>query len=252
MLKYRVWRRTPSKTFLRISLICCALGALLLAIFLVYYTHAADHSPDSMAGYAFAILGTVLMVVVGLGYVLRKRIIRRTRVRLHTYMVWHMGLGFLSLGLIFAHSAGNFNPRSGTYALAALILLVISGMVGRALDRIAPRFAAQAASIALTQSGDDRLTILADHVITAKQQAITMAQIQQFRQMPHGPSPIEDQLQTTKKKARHEAQTIQGALTQEQFFLALVQVWRKIHVALSILTLGLIIWHLVYAAMLLM
>ena len=41
--------------------------------------------------------------------------------------------------LLFMHSFGNFNPRSGTFALYGMIALVISGFVGRLLDRLMPR-----------------------------------------------------------------------------------------------------------------
>src|SRR5260370_17750055 len=55
------------------------------------------------------------------------------------------------------HSFGNFNPRSGTYALYGMIALVVSGAVGRFLDRLMPRLIARQVHKALTAQGDDRI-----------------------------------------------------------------------------------------------
>src|SRR5438309_5736930 len=56
-----------------------------LAFAYVYYlSFGGDVSPDSLYGYAFAIAGTLLLAVVGVGYTLRKRVRRARRGLLHT------------------------------------------------------------------------------------------------------------------------------------------------------------------------
>ncbi len=77
------------------------------------------------------------------------------------------------------HSFGNFNPRSGTYALYAMVALVLSGVVGRVLDRILARQIAIEASKALTIQGDDRL-----ENISQKLQAIVIHNTQELRALP--------------------------------------------------------------------
>ncbi len=54
---------------------------------------------------------------------------------LHTALSWHVVGGILALALILAHSAGNYHPRTGSYALYSLIALVVSGIIGKQLDR---------------------------------------------------------------------------------------------------------------------
>src|ERR1051326_7690117 len=117
------------------SLWLCLLAGIGLAYLYTMYLQSKDVSPDSMYGYGFAIAGTILLLLVGAGYALRKRLGRRWPGRLHTFLAWHMAGGLLGLVLILMHSAGNFNPRSGTYALYGLIGVVISGIIGRVLDR---------------------------------------------------------------------------------------------------------------------
>jgi hypothetical protein len=45
---------------------------------------------------------------------------------------------------------------------------------------------------------------------------------------------------------------VQQALQREQFYRCLLSYWRLFHVALALLTIGLVIWHLVYVAQLLL
>jgi hypothetical protein len=147
-------------------------GALLVGIGMAYlyhlYTQSNDVSPDSPWGYAFAIGGTTLLLLAGGGYVLRKRRGRRSHIRLHTALAWHISGGLVGIGLIFMHAAGNFNSRSGTYALYALIAVVVSGGIGRLFDRVCPRLAAAAAAKALTVDGEDRLDALHQKLTAAQ------------------------------------------------------------------------------------
>ena len=49
-----------------------------------------------------------------------------------------------------------------------------------------------------------------------------------------------------------ELQQVQRAMQREQFYRYIIRYWRMFHIALALLTLGLIIWHIVYAAQLLL
>ena len=266
-----------------------------LAYLYTVYLQSKDVAPDSMYGYGFAIAGTLLLLLVGAGYTLRRRLGRRWPGRLHTFLAWHTAGGLLGLMLILMHSAGNFNPRSGTYALYGLIGVVISGIIGRVLDRFSPRLAAKAALQALSASGEERLDDLEDELAAIADDAHARRQALQeegsrgtpwdlayydldpeieeistlLRRGVHGESnrilnlkqlsgplsvPRDQRLtpnrQSTGALAR-QAAGIQRALGREQFHLHLVRVWRRLHILISLAALGLLIWHLEYAATLL-
>ena len=282
------------------ALIALAAG-IGLAYLYIRSSQSTDFSPDSTYGYGFAIAGTSLLLLVGLGYPLRKRLGRRWPGRLHTFLAWHMTGGLLGLLLILMHAAGNFNPRSGTYALYGLIGIVISGFIGRAIDRLAPRKAAKAALEALSASGEERLDDLEQELdaladdVRAQQEALSQPESQgtpwdlayydldpELAEIPSllsqgvrsDTSPILDltqisaplvaqpsqrlrrlsvaeRRQSTGEVAR-QASELQRALAREQFYLSLVRVWRRVHTLVSLVALGLLLWHLEYAATLLL
>lgn len=271
------------------------LGALALGLGLVglyrLYLGSGDVSPDSVWGYAFAIGGVALLALVGVGYALRKRRLRHAGMRLHTALAWHITGGLLGIALIFMHTAGNFNPRSGTYALYGLIAVGVSGVIGRWCDRVFPRLAAAAAAQALTADGEDRLVALQQKLAdaqtyrAARQQAARPTRapgavwdlayydldpeieaiprlLNQGRPVARsgptwgalGPATMRlmrDPRQLTDRVLR-QASAVDGAVSRERFFLAMIRVWRRLHALLCVVTLGLLIWHIVYAVTLLM
>ncbi len=132
-------------------------SALAILIYIVYSAISNDTAPDSILGYSYATLGTIFMILATVSYTKFRQSRKRGVGDLNRSLHWHVCFGILALVLIFLHSFGNFNPRSGTYALYAMIALVLSGIIGRMLDRILPRMIAQEASRALTEGGDDRV-----------------------------------------------------------------------------------------------
>jgi len=270
------------------------LTALVAGIVLVYvyrlYSHTGDVAPDSAWGYVFAIGGTALLLLVGVGYGVRKRRARHARVRLHTMLAWHVVGALIGVALIFMHSAGNFNPRTGTYALYGLIAATLSGVIGRVFDRICPRLAAAAAAQALTADGADRLVAL--------QQQLTDAQLSGGA--PHAahrrrrqvdapwdlayydldadgsaiPALLDEGAPTAYANQTRSAMRLAtmrlprdpqrprpyalrpvtaagGAGGREQVYIGIVRAWRRLHVLLCVVALGLLIWHISYAVMLL-
>jgi hypothetical protein len=266
-----------------------AAGGLLLGTGLAYayicYLHSGDISPDSQYGYIFAIAGTTLLALVGVGYALRKRWRRMRFGLLHTALSWHIIGGLLALALIVMHTAGNFHPRTGTYALYSLIALVLSGIIGKQLDRVAPRLAARVALRTVTQEGEERLEALVG-VLNTKQRQIR--RVDALRRDSHRKSLDEQEVSAPpwepwdlayydldasaveipsllhRSCASTERPTpggtgMQASLSEElrqaigleKLFLRLIRIWRYIHIMLSGLTLILILWHLEYAATLL-
>jgi hypothetical protein len=257
-------------------LVGLALGGTLGYGYLTYLRED-DLAPDSRYGYIFAVLGTLLLAAVGIGYVLRKRLWRGRFGLLHTALAWHIMGGILALALILAHAVGNFHPRTGTYALLSLIALVISGIIGKQLDRIAPRLAARAAMKTLTANGEERLDALVNTLtwrrpgrrersrVIGDQQAASsvpwdLAYYDLGAQPDEIPALLQQQsrqhMQTTLPSAEgalaSEAVAIRREMAKERLCLQLTHVWRHLHAALSVLTLALILWHLEFAATLLL
>jgi hypothetical protein len=250
---------------------------IVLALLYVHYLRSDDVAPDSIYGLGFAIAGTTLLLLVGLGLMIRKRLRRHWAGRLHTLLAWHMVGGVLGLALILMHAAGNFNPRSGTYALYGVIAAVVSGGVGRALDRVCPRMAAASALATLGPDGEERIELLEQRLTAPAIPTVSRRPVAQSarhgnhaapwdlayhnldpatRAVPillgrragaPGAQPAEPGLPTVRRHVRREATALQRTLGGEQFFLQLVRIWRRVHMALCVVALGLLIWHIVYA-----
>lgn len=135
-------------------------------VFYVWYSqHSNDVSPDSIAGYSYAIIGTLFLLLAAFLYSLKRRSRKKRTVgQLHASLNWHICFGVLGIVFLFLHSFGNFNPRTGTYALYGMIALVMSGFIGRFLDRLAPRLITGEAHKALTVMGEDRIEIISQNL----------------------------------------------------------------------------------------
>ncbi|WIG61114.1 MAG: hypothetical protein OJF49_003862 [Ktedonobacterales bacterium] len=271
-----------------------ALGIGICLIYPLYlYLHSDDIAPDSAWGYGFAICGTALLILVGVSYSVRKRLNRHAPIRLHTMLAWHAVGGVVGVLLIVLHSAGNFNARSGTYALYGLLAVALSGIIGRLIDRLCPRLATAAAAQAMTEAGEDRLYALEQKLEAAQQlqHARRRARRPRKANMPwdlayHTLDPENDAIpgllthetmsgtgfvptRAWRYVGSHTAQLLphqrpfadylhqqttltRAAMGREQFYLHMVRVWRRVHVLLCVAALGLLIWHLTYAAMLLL
>ena len=135
------------------------LGVAVGVVFFVWYIqHSNDVSPDSIAGYTYAIIGTLFLLLAAVLYSLKRRSHKKRTVgQLHKTLNWHICFGVLGLVFLFLHSFGNFNPRTGTYALYGMIALALSGVIGRFLDRLVPRLITSEVHKALNVMGEDRI-----------------------------------------------------------------------------------------------
>jgi hypothetical protein len=289
----------PWLTVITITLFIIALS---LGIFFVYTRVSNDPSPDSIGGYAYAIAGSIFMLMATFMYSRVRRSHNRRVGELNGALQWHISFGSIALILLFLHSFGNFNLRTGTYALWGMIALVLSGAIGRFIDRMAPRAIAQQARKALTDQGEDRIESISRRVqaivkhnvqgvrgfkaenrreaaiVEANNRAnmrtgtaslpeswdlayLTLAETpqeasrnaQQYRFVPDSKSPLAQPgaLIPGYHEQIEDLHDAQKALQQEKFFRALIRYWRVFHVLLVILTIGLTLWHLEYAATLL-
>lgn len=311
-----------------------------IVFFVWYVRHSNDTSPDSLVGLGFAIAGTFFLILAAVLYSRRRRSQKKGVVgKLNASLQWHISFAVLGLTLLCLHSFGNFNPRSGTYALYGMVALVISGFIGRMLDRIVPFLITNEVQKALTAQGDDRI-----EVISQKLQSIVVHNNQSLRSFtpdnsPPGkggtvgrgdvagrntlvgtewdtragtspaptslvplPGPVSNAFPFAYKEQRlhtpwdlayisldatpqelsretghyrfipdkkselarpgafmpgaqeqiSELRTVERAMQREQFYRYIIRYWRKFHVALALLTLGLTIWHIIYALQLLL
>src|SRR2546430_3670543 len=142
---------------MRLSVIFLGVGVGVV-FFVWYIQHSHDASPDSITGYTYAIIGTLFLLLAAVLYSLKRHSHKKRTVgQLHRSLNWHICFGVLGLVFLFLHSFGNFNPRTGTYALYGMIALAVSGIVGRFLDRLVPRLIAGEVHKGLTVKGDDRI-----------------------------------------------------------------------------------------------
>jgi hypothetical protein len=247
-------------------------------------------------------MGLAFLVLAGTLYSVRRRLQNNTVGQLNRALNWHVFFALIGLALLLMHSFGNFNASSGTYALASMLALSVSGLLGRTLDRILPWRIAVEVHRALTAEGEDRVeaivqeiqqTIVAHERHEAQSSAelqhppvslvrlketgllpehwsnlppdlayISLEQTpqqwnregQNHRFLPDGERPVAHPaavaLDGQKQLAALEG--VQRAMRRERFYRSIIHYWRVVHIMLALLTLGLTIWHVVYALQLLL
>src|SRR5205823_15124110 len=141
-------------------------GVTVGVVFFVWYIqHSNDLSPDSITGYTYAIIGTLFLLLAAVLYSLKRHSHKKRTVgQLHRSLNWHICFGVLGLVFLSLHSFGNFNARTGTYALYGMIALALSGMIGRFLDRLVPHLITGEVHKALTVMGDDRIETISQRL----------------------------------------------------------------------------------------
>ena len=225
-----------------------------------YTTHSSDLAPDSSVGYLYALLGTGCFLAAFICYWRKRRSHQRKVGALNKSLNWHTLFGLLGLFFLLLHSFGNFNPRSGTYALYGMIGLVVSGIVGRILDRLLPKLATQEVSLALTAQGEDRIdTITRKLDVLASQRPSTSLPMPGFPTVSRSgevrtlvPYQMIDPVQQKTDEQILVLHSIHQAMHREQCYRYIIRYWRLFHRVLALLTGALTIWHLIYAAQLLL
>ena len=275
-----------------------------------YWQVGNDIAPDSLAGYCFAIAGTICIVLAATLYAIRRRSHKLAMGQLNAALNWHVFFTVMGIAFILMHSFGNFNAKTGTYALCGLIALIVSGFVGRMLDRIMPWLIANDVDTILTAQGEDRIEYILRSLQTQANAAYSPSimqryppptspvQLQEFPASPQqgapnnfyrdgqplsmpwdlafitpdAPSgevireediynfmsnkheiPVQSGLAMYQAKQHiKEIHTVERAIQREQFYRYVIRYWRVFHIALALLTIGLITWHLVYVGELLL
>lgn len=283
--------------------------ALAAGVFAWYSRFQNDSSPDSLLGYVYASIGTLLLLLAATSFSLRRRSHhRRTLGGLRSALGWHMCFGIMGLAFLGMHSFGELNPRSGTYALYGMVAMVISGLIGRMLDRLMPRLIAGEVHQALTIGGDDRiesisqkLQVIVKHntgnlrafpapgaekeassskalaplpqnqVLHWREQTLhtpwdlgyislestpqeLSRENKQYRFVPDRKSALltPGALMPGTQEPMNELEEVRQAMGRELFYRHITRYWRRFHIFLALVTVGLLIWHIVYAAQILL
>jgi uncharacterized membrane protein len=154
----RIWRAPASKAWW----LWLAAGLLLYAVILIIYLNALKTQPfpgpfnDPLR--SFGIVAFVLVLVTA-SYSLRRRFARNLPGKAQDWLWMHTWLGIAAILIALLHENFMFilrnyctnascltNAYGGTSALIALIVLVLTGLVGRLLDKWQARGIAQDAS----------------------------------------------------------------------------------------------------------
>lgn len=271
-----------------------------------YIRSGNDASPDSLVGLIYASAGTLLLLLAATLFSLRRRSHRRRALGgLRSSLGWHMCFAIMGLSFLGMHSFGELNMRTGTYALYGMIALVISGLIGRMLDRMAPRMVAGKVDQALTAQGEDRIETISQRlqaivayntqdirgfstkddrrsaagnsgnslVPLSKSQAVAvrgqtlhtpwdLAYISlestpqemsrdtaQFRFVPDRKSEFlrPGALMPGTQEQIEELEDVRHAMKGELYYRYITYYWRRFHVLLALVTVGLLVWHIVFA-----
>jgi hypothetical protein len=180
-----------------IGLLVVLLVSGLSGAFYVWYSRSGyDTAPDSTAGIAYGVIGLIFLMLAAVLYTLRRRLRKRAVGQLNAALNWHVCFAVIGLVVLFMHSFGNFEPISGTYALFGMVVLAISGFVGRVLDHVMPRLITREVDKVLTAQGDDRIETVSQkleaivvHNVQAKQGITTSADAPQSAPMPRPTHP---------------------------------------------------------------
>lgn len=121
----------------REKVLISALVVLLLVTWLGFPIHRADRFAGSLWGGVLGVTGSLLMLVP-LVYMVVKRIPRLKkafvkRVRMRTFLTWHIYAGVFGPILVVVHSGHKYESTLGIVLTATTILVVLSGFVGRYL-----------------------------------------------------------------------------------------------------------------------
>lgn len=119
----------------RERVVIIGLVALMLILWLGFLVHRSPRFPGSAWGGVLAVAGALLMAWP-LGYSVVKRVsalkaVVTRRVPMRTLLAWHVYTGIIGAVLAVLHTGHKFNSRLGIFLTAALLLAVVTGVIGR-------------------------------------------------------------------------------------------------------------------------
>jgi hypothetical protein len=263
----RIWKTPTSKMnglFLLLSMI------ILGWVYLFYRTAIATQlypGPYNVPFRQFGIVSFVLVLLVG-AYTLRRRFVRSLPGKVQSWLWLHVWFGIISILIACMHE--NFQNIThdiewtktrfteyyfGTSALFALLILVLTGVIGRLLDAWQARVIAAEADtngVGIIHSVEDRLFELA--LTVERLSAGKSVQFKQYcvqaldmnsdlpRLLPVlAPSEVSDFQRAYEVLTAHAQ--LARSLQQQQRAHLIIRTWRYIHIPLACLALLVIGYH---------
>jgi len=266
LITKRLWK-TP---LTRSAWVWLVLSILLYAgVYLWYFIASKTTVPDP-ASDPYRIFGIIAfaLVLIVTTYSLRRRFIRTLPGRVENWLWLHTWLGIISILIAFLHEnyqnvLSNYafdiptftTSAGGMSALYALILLVLSGIVGRLLDVGFARVIAKEASsngAGIMQAVEVRL-----HELDLLLERLCAGKSAPFKQycidIQHGRASITKAQPDVLDKELGDLQQVVEALTRraalqrslhrQRFARRVIQGWRYIHISLACLALVVICIH---------
>lgn len=263
----RIWK-TPGSWlnwfFLVSSLI--VLGIILL----LAHSASATPDPNNNPFRAFGVVAFVLVLLVA-AYTLRRRFVRRLPGKVQNWLWLHIWFGIVSVTIVGVHENWQNITREfsfmgdrfteaafGTTALYALIMLVLTGIIGRLLDLWQARVIATEADsngAGIARSVEEHL-----HELTLTIERLSAGKSLPFKHycnhaLSEGPS----SLLSTPSMPPHEAADFQRvravfaeyarltiSLQRQQRARLIIRSWRYIHISLASVALLIIGYHAIF------
>ncbi len=261
----RLWKTPTSPAFRRwaifIGVYCAAFYLLYLVLF-----HARPFTGPFEDPFRTGIMSFILILATT-AYTLRRRFARNLPGKTEDWLWMHVTLGVGALALALLHenfryvlhdSCFAFDCLSrqfwGTASIYALIFIVVSGMVGRLLDRWQTRIIAQDAAsnrVGILQSVRERileLEYVVERLSAGKSDAFKAYCLAAFEgpSLPLAMPALARQEQADFMQA-HEALVTRARLAEsaqrQQQAITIFKVWRIIHVTLVPLAILIITYH---------
>jgi hypothetical protein len=263
----RIWK-TPGSRF---NLICLVVSLIIYVY--IYFVYLIALKTQPFAGpYSdplrlFGIVAFCLVLIVA-AYTLRRRFIRTLPGKVQNWLWLHTWFGVLAILIAFLHEnylnilrdlhftlARFTEGQAGTSALYALLLLVISGTVGRLLDYSQARMIAREANsngVGIIQVVEERLHELAltvERLSAGKSQTFKIYCSEALRSNASLPA----MLPVLTPKELDDFERVYRVLTQRAYLARSLQrqkrarliiiVWRYVHIPLACLALIIISYH---------
>ena len=119
----------------RERIVVIGLIVLMLILWLGFLVHRSPRFPGSAWGGVLGVAGALLMLWP-LGYSVVKRVPAlkaavTLRVPMRTLLAWHVYTGIIGAVLAILHTGHKFNSRLGIFLTGAMLLAVVTGVIGR-------------------------------------------------------------------------------------------------------------------------
>lgn len=265
----RIWK-TPGSIY---NWLFLALSLIILGWIALFYRVAvatqAYPGPYNEPFRAFGIVSFGLVIAVA-AYTLRRRFARRLPGKVQNWLWLHTWLGIITVLIAFMHDnfqnvthdflfdATRFSEYGyGTTAMYALLVLVLTGVVGRLLDMWQARVIASEADtnrVGIARSLEERLFELSLSV--QRLRAGKSAQFKQYceealeagrmhaRVPMLAPREVEDFQRT--HELLSEYRRLSRSLQRQQRARLILRAWRYVHIALASLAFFVIAYHSIY------